>query len=166
MGRQKHMVTCVQCGRRFDASWGAYYNKSTRRYTCKRCAGAMKREQRSIQADAREERTGMRQSMGAMIAKIAIGALFVVVGFSELSPKTENGGFGPFLVGLILGAALIAWGLLPWLKARREAQAAEAADAAAEAADLQARLNEPKTCPACGATTKGERCEYCGAALK
>ena len=28
-----------------------------------------------------------------------------------------------------------------------------------------ARQNAPKKCPACGAMTKGDVCEYCGAAL-
>lgn len=34
---KKHIVVCVDCGRQFDANWGAYYDATTRRYTCKRC---------------------------------------------------------------------------------------------------------------------------------
>lgn len=165
MSSKKHIVTCVQCGRRFDASWGGYYNSSTRRYTCRRCGSKIKREQRTAEAIVREERTGMRQTLGAMIAKIAVGLLFVIAAFPLLTNK-ESGGVGPFLTGLVLGAALIAWGLLPWLKARRESQAAAEAIQAEEAAALRAKLNAPKVCPACGASTKGEKCEYCGAPLK
>lgn len=148
---QKHMVTCVQCGRQFDANRGGYYNRSSRRYTCKSCA-------RKAQADHNERSTGMRQSRGAMIAKIAIGALFIIAGFS--SPE---GGWsiGYFLTALVIGGALIAWGLVPYLKAKKEASA----EAEARAEARRAAENEPKVCPSCGATTKGRYCEYCGSKL-
>lgn len=39
-------------------------------------------------------------------------------------------------------------------------------DKEAEEAAYQAQLdNAPKTCPKCGATTKGQFCEYCGSKL-
>ena len=61
----------------------------------------------------REERarqTAKEQpSIGAMIAKIAIGAIFIVVG-SIGGDKGFNLTY--FLIGLIIGLALIAWGIL------------------------------------------------------
>lgn len=147
----KHMVTCVQCGRQFDANRGGYYNRSSRRYTCKSCG-------RKMQADRNERATGMRQSRGAMIAKIAIGTLFIIAGFS--SP--EGGwSFGYFLTALVIGGALIAWGLVPYLRAKKEASA----EAETRAEARRAAENEPKKCPSCGAITKGKYCEYCGSKL-
>lgn len=148
---QKHMVKCEYCGRQFDANHGYRYNRKNRRYTCPRCVKLM-------QGESRERSTGMRQSRGAMIAKIAIGALFIIAGF--MSPE---GGWsvGYFLTALVVGGALIAWGLLPYIRAKKEASAeAEARTEAKIAAE-----NEPKVCPSCGAQTKGRFCEYCGSKL-
>ena len=139
----KHMVTCMECGRQFDANKGGYYYKDQRRYKCKRC-------EKNSRANARERSTGMRQSFGGMIAKIAIGVLFVCTGFS--SPE---GGWsiGYFMTALIIGCALIAWGFLPYLRAKKKKKAPQIS---VESISL------PKTCPYCGATTTGSICEYCG----
>lgn len=153
----KHMVICMSCGKRFDASRGGYYFKSQRRYMCPKCGKAHNREVKEEQADYREEKTGMRQTQGAMIAKIAVGALFVCVGI--LGGDME---FGARMVGLILGLALIAWGLLPWYKVYKAKKDAAAAEAAERAAAEAARLSVQWTCPACGAKTRGDACEYCG----
>lgn len=153
-----HWVTCVECGKRFDHSKGGYYNKYTQRYTCKSCG-------KKIAGDAREASTGMRQSTGAMIAKIVFGALFVISGFTTGIPAMgENfaSGFAALLMAVILGGALIAWGLVPYFKAKKAQEAAAARNMAAEIA----RQNAPKKCPACGAMTKGDVCEFCGTALK
>ena len=96
----------------------------------------------------------MRQSMGAMIAKIAVGALFIV------SPLT-TGEASTIVTGLIIGLALIAWGLLPYIKAKRTKR--ENVDAQFE--KMQTEANAAKVCKACGATTKGLYCEYCGSRL-
>ena len=152
------MVVCRECGRQFDANKGGYYDKISGRYTCKSCG-------RKIKGDLNERSTGMRQSKGAMIAKIAFGAIFVISAFAAFAEGLSDGvakAIGSLLVGLVLGAALIAWGLLPWLKVKRESEAA----AARAAAEEFARRNAPKKCPACGAMTKGDVCEYCGAPLK
>ena len=58
-------------------------------------------------ADEREARTGMRQSKGAMIAKIVLGGLFLAV---SLEPSDGEWTIGYFLFCLILGGGLIAWG--------------------------------------------------------
>lgn len=150
---QKHMVICQSCGKRFDVdAKGGYYNAASRRYTCKSCA-------KKAQANRRERTTGMRQSTGAMIAKIAAGALFVFVGIFQNGEKWQ---FSMFATGLVLGAALIAWGLLPYLKVKKAQREAAEAEAAAAEAERLALENEPWICPACKATTKGAVCEYCG----
>lgn len=155
----KHMVTCLSCGKRFDANRGGYYLKSRQRYLCPKCGKEHNREVKEERADVREAQTGMRQSMGAMIAKIAVGALFFFVAFTMDSA-------GSVIVGLVIGLALIAWGLLPWLLPRLQAKKDAEAEAAAARAEAERLANEPKICPACGAHTKGEKCEYCGSPLK
>ena len=146
---QKHMVVCRECGRQFDANRGGYYDKTSQRYTCKSCG-------KKIKGDARERSTGMRQSNGAMISKLVIGVMFLIVAFTgELD-------LGARCIGVVIAAAMIAWGLVPYLKAKKDREAAAAQHMAVESA----KRNAPKICPACGAQTKGETCEYCGAPLK
>ena len=147
---QKHLVVCRECGRQFDANRGGYYDRAAQRYTCKSCG-------RKIKGDLNERSTGMRQSKGAMIAKIAAGVIFLIVSLS--SGELDAAGRG---IGIVIAAALIAWALLPYFKAKKDREAA----AARAAAEDFARRNAPKKCPACGAMTKGENCEYCGAPLK
>ncbi len=75
-------------------------------------AGARSADAARQRADDREQKTGMRQSMGAMIAKIAIGALFVITSLTM-------GDAASIAVGMIIGIALIAWGLIPYIKAKK-----------------------------------------------
>ncbi len=85
----------------------------------------LERKLRKIEeAEEREAKTGMRQSIGAMIAKMAFGFLFISTGFR--SPDS-GWSFGYFLTCLTLGGALIAWGLLPYLasKKNKDLEAAE-----------------------------------------
>lgn len=84
-------------------------------------------------ADEREARTGMRQSKGVMIAKIVLGGLFLAV---SLDTSDGNWTIGYFLFCLILGGGLIAWGLLPYLEARRRHKEAEEAKKAARDAKI------------------------------
>ena len=146
----KHMVTCRECGKRFDANYGGYYDRKSRRYTCKKCGNSIRKAYRNEihaqQTAEREERIGMRQSFGAMIAKIAGGIIFILTGFS--SPES-GWTFGYFLTALVIGAALIAWGLLPYLKAKKTHTVE------------QENVNI-KVCESCGATGTGDICEYCG----
>ena len=73
---KKHIVTCVKCGRQFDANEGGAYYPESRRYVCKHCvdkqkdiqkeqAKARKAAEREAEADERERVTGMRQSKTA-----------------------------------------------------------------------------------------------------
>lgn len=152
---QKHMVTCPECGRRFDANWGAAYLKESRRYMCPRCV-------KKHNAAVRERKTGMRQSKGWMWVKIVFGVLFVLAGFT----KPEGGWtVGYFLTALVVGGALIAWGLVPSLRAKKEKKAADAEVARRVAETAERIANTVSVCPACGARTKGSVCEYCGTPL-
>lgn len=118
---RKHIVTCVKCGRQFDTNEekGRYYPDSCR-YECGRCVAEQKRAQKEQRkekvSDERERKTGMRQSKPAMIAKIAAGVLFFLCSFSFLA----QGELAPFACGLGVAAALIAWGLVPYLKAKKQ----------------------------------------------
>ena len=97
----------------------------SRRYVCKRCVDkqkseqadrekARKAEERKAEADERERVSGMRQSKAAMLVKIVVGVLFL---FSAVSLAVQNN-IPAFLCGLVIGGALVAWGLVPYLKAK------------------------------------------------
>ncbi|MBR3749836.1 MAG: hypothetical protein IKN28_08195 [Firmicutes bacterium] len=68
-----------------------------------------------------------------MIAKIVLGGLFLAV---SLDTSDGNWTIGYFLFCLILGGGLIAWGLLPYLEARRRHKEAEEAKKAARDAKI------------------------------
>lgn len=117
---RKHIVTCVKCGRQFDTNEekGRYYPDS-RRYECGRCVAVQKKLQKEQHKEKvvaeREAKTGMRQSKPAMIAKIAAGVLVLFSSFSLVS----QGELAAFACGIGAAAALIAWGLVPYLKAKK-----------------------------------------------
>jgi len=94
-------VTCIECGKPFRLSEGAFYNKNTRRYYCRSCG-------RKVKAEERKQRTGMRQTYFAMILKIVFG-IAIIAG-------TVKEHFS--LVALIVGLLLILWGLIPFIRAR------------------------------------------------
>lgn len=156
---RKHYVSCVRCGLQFDASRGGFsYDEDSRRYTCPDCVKRMRREreeykksrakrEREEAVEKQKQSATMKQSLGAMIAKIAVGCLFLVASFGM-----DNA--GEVCVGLILAAALIAWGLVPYFMAKKKQE---------ELRRKEARRK--KVCPACGATTRGNVCEYCGSDL-
>lgn len=122
---EKHIVTCVKCGRQFDANEGGAYYPESRRYVCKHCvdkqkdiqkeqAKARKAAEREAEADERERVTGMRQSKTAMLVKIVVGVLFL---FAAVSLAVQ-GNISSFVCGLVISGALVAWGLVPYLKAK------------------------------------------------
>ena len=159
-------VVCPSCGKRFDSRKGFVCNKTM---YCQDCGP-------KIAADEREARTGMRQTMGAMVAKIAAGVLFIFYGFV---PSSDGWSFQYFLTAFAIGAGLIAWGLFPYLKVvlerkeqlNSEIRKIEAQRKLFEAKNRAAaderfrRADAPKICPACGATSRGYICEYCGTKL-
>lgn len=75
---------------------------------------ARKAEERKAEADERERVTGMRQSKAAMLVKIVVGVLFL---FAAVSLAVQ-GNISSFVCGLVIGGALVAWGLVPYLKAK------------------------------------------------
>lgn len=150
----KHLVFCKSCGKQFDANKGGRYFKAERRYMCPTCYSAIVKRDKERAAVDRERTTGMRQSTGAMIAKIAVGALFVISSFG-------TSGIGSVLTGIIIGAALIAWGLLPYLTAKKAAEKAHKE----RVAESEKAANMNVKCESCGAITSGDACEYCGSPL-
>lgn len=56
----------------------------------------------------------MRQSKAAMLVKIVVGVLFL---FAAVSLAIQ-GNISSFVCGLVIGGALVAWGLVPYLKAK------------------------------------------------
>lgn len=109
----QHLVICAECGKQFDVNKkGGYYRKSERRYICKSCANKIKANNRRIEADQREAATGMRQTKWAMILKIVLGIIFVIASFS-LNSASE------IVIGIIVGIGLIAWGFLPYYRAKK-----------------------------------------------
>ena len=96
------------------------------RYICKKCVDKQKSKQaeaekarkaaeREEQANEREARTGMRQSVPAMIAKIAAGAVVLIGSFPLLAQESTI----EFIVGVAIAAGLAVWGLAPYLKAKK-----------------------------------------------
>ena len=123
---RKHIVKCVKCGRQFDANEGGVYYPESQRYACKSCVKKQKgeraerervrkAEERKSEADERERVTGMRQTKAAMLAKIAAGILFLICSVSLI----VQGNVSAFVCGLVIAVALVAWGLVPYLKATR-----------------------------------------------
>jgi len=99
--------------------------------------------------------------------KILVGVFFLIGGFGNIGENVEAAIFG-----IIVGVALTLAHFYPWIKALRLKKAEKAAEQSArwaeldaKRAELQAVAEEPKRCKACGATTKGKICEYCGSLL-
>lgn len=116
----KHLVSCVKCGRQFDANQkGTGYYPKSRRYECPDCVERQKQAQKeaskAAKADERERNTGMRQSKPAMIVKIAVGVLVAACSI----PLAAQGNIIAFLCGLCIGVALVAWGVVPYLKSKQ-----------------------------------------------
>lgn len=110
-----------------------------------------------------------RPRIGGTVAKIAFGVIFVIISFGDAGSSDP----GTFLaVGLTIGLALIAWGLLPWLRVWKEEkrQRLEAERRREETVRIRAerkaeKENVPRICPNCGAPGRGLSCEYCGSVL-
>ena len=153
----QHLETCRRCGKQFDADTdpGALYDRSRKEYVCSNCARAM--ESRNFRANR-----GRNPSVGGTIAKAFFALMFLIVAF-DMEETGET------LMAVVIGLALLAWAVLPWLRRKRaEQQAAREweADRRAVTAALRRERNAPWTCESCGATTKGDRCEYCGSPRK
>jgi len=95
-------------------------------------------------------------SIGALIAKVAFGILFIIYGF--VPPEGNTSGLAYTATSLVIGVALIVWGVVPYLNKKRAWEASQAQERAA-------MLNTVRICKACGAKSTGSHCEYCGAPL-
>ena len=108
--------------------------------------------------------THRKPKTGTMIAKIAAGLLFIYIGIAP-DPEFDSGARG---VSIIIGAALIAWALIPYYswKKRRQEVLKEIEEEEKEIREMKAAIrNKPRKCPHCGANTRGSVCEYCGSLL-
>lgn len=93
-------------------------------------------------------------SIPEMLLKIIMGMVFFAVSFDTESQ-------GDVLIFIILGCAIMVWGLLPYIMAKKK----EREIGSLICAVVETEANAAKICPHCGATSKGDRCEYCGSAF-
>ena len=103
-------------------------------------------------------------SIGAFIAKVAFGVLFIVAGL--FPPKdTESDPVMYTATAVVIGVALIAWGIATYLAKKKayEAHLEEVSKKKEEA--RRAEVERVRICKVCGARTSGTQCEYCDAPL-
>ena len=103
-----------------------------------------------------------RPSLGWTIVKVALGVMFIGVTFGDAG-EADPAAF--IVVGLAIGLGLIAWGLIPWLRIMKE-EKRKREEAERLRAEQKAEKDRAwKLCPNCGATSRGQVCEYCGSRL-
>ena len=149
------MVRCECCGKSFDYSKGGSYDERRKRFVCPACGGGTGR------AAARVK----RPSVGGTIAKVAFGLLFLAVSFND--PETGDR-LTYMMVAMVTAFALIAWGILPWLRVWKEDKRRAEEQSQLREEKIRLRVEKEtvaKTCPSCGATGTGKTCEYCGSPL-
>ena len=116
-------VNCLDCGVRFDIKYGAFFVKESDGYVCPACHQIrVKKEKKAAKEAAareREEKTGMRQTEMAMNLKIIFGLITIVV-TSQGDPREAQWSLGYYLFGILVGGALIAWGVEPYFKAKKK----------------------------------------------
>ena len=79
---------------------------------------------RRMRTERAKEISREQPSIGALIAKIAIGILFIIVGlFSE--PSGDSPRIVYMLIGIVIGAALIVWGVLGYKQQQRRIEDAK-----------------------------------------
>ena len=76
-------------------------------------------EKRPQQEPHRQNAAAAVPSIGKTIAKVAAGALFIIVGLDDFRDFTF------FMFCFVIGAALIAWGLIPYIEAKRKEKTEE-----------------------------------------
>lgn len=92
----KHMVTCVICGKRFDANRGGYYNGDSRRYTCKKCG--------RTQALTPAQRAQRKEKRLKVLSWV--GSVFLILSGMAYFPKAA---FFPFFAAGALIAPIEPW---------------------------------------------------------
>lgn len=97
---KEHIVTCITCGKKFDANYGAHYIQKSRRYQCLSCYNA---------AHHPKKKEKIKNEKIPFIIKLVIGALFII-GAIQLKSAVE------IIISIAIGFALIAWALIPYFK--------------------------------------------------
>ena len=92
-------------------------------------------------------------STGALIAKVTCGVLFAATGFYDTSQGIAN-----IVTGIIIGLALIAWGILGYKNSQK-------VWSEHQIASREQELQKVRVCKTCGARSTGSVCEYCGSPL-
>lgn len=151
----QHIVTCVRCGRRFDANLGYTYDRKSRRYTCPRCSNSSKKTSGSA-----SKVTDKEVKIGGIVLKAVVGLIFFIAAFSS---PADGWTIGYFLTAMVLALGCFAWAFFSY-KGMRQAEVEKRRKEAAMRRAAAARI-ETKTCPSCGAITSGDICEYCGKKL-
>ena len=102
------------------------------------------------------------QPVWALVVKAALGLVYFLLGVQALA----LGGDGKTRIYLLVfGLAFLAWAVIPVFVARAHKAERQAAIENKIRVEVERVENEPKTCPACGAQTKGTVCEFCGTKL-
>ena len=105
--------------------------------------------------------TNRKPKTAATVAKVIFGLLFFDIAIAP-DPEFDAGSRG---VAIILGAALLIWAYVPYRRWKMHKQEVreEIERQDREIDDLKEALKKrPWKCSRCGATTRGEICEYCG----
>lgn len=138
---QKHMVTCLRCGVKFDANQGGYYIPASRRYICPACAKTM------------EKGANGESNVELRISRLILGAVLVLIGLLGI------GKFGGGLIALIIAGGTILFG---WEIMRYIAEKADE-DSKPKVATI-VRVAGRSFCSNCGEEIKKgqENCSKCG----
>ncbi len=113
---------CLVCGKEFTLTNGTHYKMvgSRRRYICNSCYRQMQQEVKENKKANRIATTGMKQSTLSMILKILFGLLFIYTGITMLTDGDASTSVGSAFIGFALGAALLAWGIIPYINAKKK----------------------------------------------
>ena len=100
---------------------------------------------------------GKKPGLGTAIAKVTFAALFIIMAFDM-----DDG--VSLLISLVLAAALLFWAAFPFLKYRKNVQAAEytVSTPAPAMPEKPSKVLGNRLCPFCGAPMTGNVCQYCG----
>lgn len=162
---KRRMVTCERCGARFRPGAFVYhYNAKTKRYICNSCYRYESRGNKTFLEKYKEQSAAspVGQPVWALIVKAALGLVYFLLGVQAL---TLGGDGKTRIYLLVLGLAFLAWAVIPVFVARAHKAERQAAIENKIRVEVERVENEPKTCPACGAQTKGTVCEFCGTKL-
>ena len=148
---KRRQVTCEECGRRFTPGSIIYhYDRKSRRYTCNSCYRRLYGKQTHI----------LGQKAWAFALKVFFGLMFVLVAFSP--DKAKEDWLSTSILGIVIGLGLFAWAAIPVIKEKQYRREQEEYSEA-----LRRKIeNQTTVCSHCGATTKGDVCEYCGSPLR